>query len=234
MTLSYPTLELLKHKKKEEDSIKFTSESQITRWGGTLIDKRTSLKNFDRRYTVYRLSTLDLDLNEGLTPKLEKISLENTISYQDTCSALGVANYFLRCVDLESGDLISPLKLQKLIYYAQAWSLVLLDKSFFREDIEAWVHGPVVRTVWEKYKRYKYKSIPQPHIEEVPEFDPEKLEVLNEVWSAYGELSAKHLEALTHSESPWQNARNGVSPDEKSNAVISHEDMKSYYSSLLL
>lgn len=143
-------------------------------------------------------------------------------------SALDVARYFLSRVDREAGDTISPLKLQKLVYYAQAWSLVFRSQPLFDQDIEAWVSGPVVRDVWNEYKAYKYKDIPAPDNFE-KEFEEDELEVLEEVWNAYGELSAKYLVELTHSETPWLNARKGLEPAEKSTKIISHEDMKSYY-----
>ena len=67
-------------------------------------------------------------------------------------SAIDVANYFLCRVDREAGDTISLLKLQKLVYYAQAWSLVMRDQLLFSQDIEAWSSGPVVRDVWNQYE----------------------------------------------------------------------------------
>lgn len=147
-------------------------------------------------------------------------------------SALDIARYFLYRVDRDVGETISPLKLQKLVYYAQAWSLVLRDKPLFPEKIQAWIHGPAIYEVWDNYKEYQYGSIPEPK-EELPDFEEDEIEVLEEVWNTYGELSAKRLEDLTHSEDPWINARNGLSPAEKSSNVISHEDMKTYYASFL-
>ena len=144
-------------------------------------------------------------------------------------NALDVARYFLRRLDREAGDTISPLKLQKLLYYAQAWRLVLRERPLFSEAIEAWVSGSVVREVWDRYKAYKYHDIPQPDTENI-EFLEDEIEVLEEVWESYGELSARQLRDLTHSETPWLNARNGLEPAEKSVNPIPHEDMKVYYS----
>ncbi|HLO48870.1 MAG TPA: type II toxin-antitoxin system antitoxin SocA domain-containing protein [Kamptonema sp.] len=147
-------------------------------------------------------------------------------------SALDVARYFLCRLDREAGDTISPLKLQKLVYYAQAWSLVFRNHPLFDEDIEAWVHGPVVREVWKEYQDYKYSDIPESVDLSDIEFEEDEREVLEEVWSVYGELSAKRLEELTHSENPWIQARKGLEPAEKSTNIISHEQMKNYYASL--
>lgn len=142
--------------------------------------------------------------------------------------ALDVAKYFLCRVDREAGDTISPLKLQKLVYYAQAWSLVLRDEPLFQQNIQAWPHGPVVYDVWNTYKEYKHTAIPQPDACEL-DFTDDELEVLEEVWNTYGELSARQLVHLTHSEQPWIEARQGLDPEEKSQEVILHETMKSYY-----
>ncbi len=77
-------------------------------------------------------------------------------------NALNVAHYFLKRLDREAGDTRSPLKLQKILYYAQAWSLVLNNNPLFTEEIEAWVSDPVVREVWNEYQAYKYRDIPEP------------------------------------------------------------------------
>jgi uncharacterized phage-associated protein len=148
-------------------------------------------------------------------------------------SVASVACYFLHQVDREAGDTISPLKLQKLVYYAQAWSMVLRGEALFPDPIEAWMHGPVVRTLWELYKDYKHRDIPQP-TEPCPEFTSDELEVLEEVWSAYGELSARQLEHLTHSEEPWLEARRGLDPGDKSQNKIPLEHMQLYYERFLV
>lgn len=143
--------------------------------------------------------------------------------------ALDVARYFVCRVDRDAGDTISPLKLQKLVYYAQAWSLVLRGEPLFFQPIQAWPHGPVVYDVWNAYRDYKHTAIPQLDVCDLVDFTEDELDVLDEVWNAYGELSARQLENLTHSESPWIEARKGLDPSEKSQEVISHESMKSYY-----
>lgn len=148
-------------------------------------------------------------------------------------TALDVAMYFLCRVDRDAGDTMSALKLQKLVYYAQAWSLVLRDKPLFSENIEAWPHGPVVYDVWNNYREYKHTAIPEPEVCDL-NFSEDEIEVLEEVWNTYGELSARQLENLTHSEQPWQEAREGLDPGEKSREVISCETMKSYYEQYLI
>jgi uncharacterized phage-associated protein len=134
---------------------------------------------------------------------------------------------FVICFSREHGDPVSNLKLQKLLYYAQAWYLALNDHALFDERIEAWVHGPAVPPVYGDFKQWSWQPITM-------NVDPPNLEEgvvahLNEVMDAYGGFSAYELERLTHDEDPWRNARQGLAPDEPSHMVISHDDMRRYY-----
>jgi uncharacterized phage-associated protein len=125
------------------------------------------------------------------------------------------------------GDPISNLKLQKLLYYAQAWYLALYDEPLFSERIEAWVRGPVVPPVYGDYKSNTWNPIQE--IPEKPTLPPKVEAHLKEVMEAYGGLTALHLEQLTHQEDPWNFARKGLPRDEPSNNIISLDDMKTYY-----
>ena len=125
---------------------------------------------------------------------------------------------------------ITNLKLQKLLYYAQAWYLVFHDKTLFSEDLEAWVHGPVVARVFGEFKQYRWASIDCAG--NPPEADAVRAH-LSEVLRVYGGHTATQLERLTHQELPWREARGSLPPDEPSRNVISLKTMKDYYSSLL-
>ncbi len=121
---------------------------------------------------------------------------------------------------------ISNLKLQKLLYYAQAWHLALCKQPLFGEEIEAWVHGPVVPQIFRRYRDCKWNPISNGHA--VP--SPSLASHLDEVWRVYGSLSAYDLERLTHSEEPWRIARAGIPSDKSSNAIIEKSSMQEYYS----
>ncbi|MFM6174756.1 MAG: Panacea domain-containing protein [Sphaerospermopsis kisseleviana] len=69
-----------------------------------------------------------------------------------------VAKYFIRLAH-ETGSFISNLKLQKLVYYAQAWHLALFEQPLFNEDFEAWIHGPVVPELYHYYKKFGWRNI---------------------------------------------------------------------------
>ena len=124
-------------------------------------------------------------------------------------TASQIAKWLLSAIDRDSGDSITPLKLQKLIYYAQAWSLALPERAYplFDEDMQAWAHGPVVESVFHEYKHAGWDALPAP--DEVPE-----------------------IAEKTHHEDPWLEARGDIPPEARSNAVISKERMMDYYRGL--
>ena len=109
--------------------------------------------------------------------------------------------------------------------------LALLDAALFSEDIEAWIHGPVVPRVFGTFKEYRWNVIDRPVN---PLMDEAVVRHVNEVLVAYGKFGATDLERLTHSEQPWIYARRGIAPDEPSRNVISTNHMKSFYRSLAL
>jgi uncharacterized phage-associated protein len=127
----------------------------------------------------------------------------------------------------EHGDPLSNLKLQKLLYYAQAWHLAIFDQPLFGEQIEAWIHGPVVVPEYHRFKGWAWQPIAENP--EAPKMDETVEQHLNEVMDVYGGMTAYQLEQLTHTEAPWIDARKGVPADEPSNAVISHEQMMNFY-----
>jgi uncharacterized phage-associated protein len=132
-------------------------------------------------------------------------------------------------ISYEKQNPVSNLKLQKLLYYSQAWHLALSKVPLFAEEIEAWAHGPVVPQVFRYYKDCKWNPISRPALGQKPSY----VLHLEEVWRVYGKFRAFDLERLTHSEDPWKIARAGLPPDASSNRVISKSSMQEYYSSRL-
>ncbi|HEX2201715.1 MAG TPA: type II toxin-antitoxin system antitoxin SocA domain-containing protein [Longimicrobium sp.] len=137
-----------------------------------------------------------------------------------------VADYFVR-FSHEVGDPITNLKLQKLVYYAQAWHLALQGERLIADPFQAWVHGPVCPPLYQRFRPYGWnpisESVERPAL-------PDAVEAhLREVMEVYGGFSAWELERLTHAEAPWRNARGDLAPDEASTRVISEDDMRSFY-----
>lgn len=141
-----------------------------------------------------------------------------------------VADFFL------TKESMTPKKLQKLSYYAEAWHQALLDKPLIHdESFQAWVHGPVAPNLYRKYKEYGWRPIPQEKDKGVNErFCDDSLSILESVWETYGDQDGNSLEALTHSELPWRNARVGLDSRTNANNVIAVEDMKKYYQEIYI
>lgn len=147
-------------------------------------------------------------------------------------NAQQIADFFLRH-SAESGDFISNLKLQKLLYYAQGWHLAFFGKTLFEEDFEAWVHGPVIPAIYRKYKTSGWSPIQVNGHTHKPQLSSKVEALLVEIYEKYGSLDASQLERLTHREQPWKAARGNLAPDSSSRELISQSSMKSYFSSLL-
>jgi len=142
-------------------------------------------------------------------------------------SCFDIADYFIWLAN-ETGSFVSNLKLQKLVYYAQAWHLALYETPLFLEDFEAWVHGPVIPTLYQKYKSFGW----QPILEDAKPNLPENIqEFLHEVTEEYFACDAYELEQMTHIEDPWNLARGGLRSDIPSNAIINKTWMQEYYRS---
>lgn len=143
-----------------------------------------------------------------------------------------VANFFLKIVDRDSGSTITPLKLQKILYYAQGYYLANYDKPLFEDDFQAWAHGPANEGIYDKYKSYKYNTIPMPE-EDLPLMDDELNDFLNDIWQTFGIYDGKYLEEQTHKESPWIEARKGYAPGEKCHVIITKESMKRFFKTVI-
>jgi uncharacterized phage-associated protein len=124
----------------------------------------------------------------------------------------------------------STMKLQKLIYYCQAWHLVWEERPLFRAKIEAWANGPVVRSIYEKHRgRFEVATWPQG---DASQLSTSEQESVTAVLGFYGDRTAQWLSELTHQEDPWLEARHGLGPGIRGNTEITHAAMAEYYSSL--
>lgn len=144
-----------------------------------------------------------------------------------------ISRYFLY-LGSKNRKPINSKKLQKLLYYAQAWYLTFRDEPLFNEDIYAWVYGPAVKSIYLKYKKYGFDRINEPvNIKFIYTIPDDVKGILNSVWDNYGKFDADYLVMLSHSETPWIEARKGLQPTDSSDNIISLEAMKEYYSKKL-
>ena len=143
--------------------------------------------------------------------------------------AENVVNYLIFLASQENQEKeregITNLKLQKVLYLAQAYYLAKLGKPLFTEKLEAWDYGPVVPEVYRKLKRHGSKPIIVE--EDKSTLAEEDKEVLKKIWDTFGGYSASRLVDIVHAHTPWKEAN--ISADK----VISHKVIKDYYSPLL-
>lgn len=143
-----------------------------------------------------------------------------------------IADFFL------SKKSLTHKKVQKLVYYAYAWFIALynqdennIENVLFKEQPEAWIHGPVFPTLYKKYKTYSWNEIAQ---KKEKKFKSEDLQAfLEAIWNKFGSYSADQLECMTHQEDPWINARKNMREDNPSKEKISLKDIFVYYNSLI-
>ena len=141
--------------------------------------------------------------------------------------AIDVAKWFILYNDMvvtdNGGDLISNLKLQKLLYYAQGCFLAVKGRRLFADPLVAWQHGPVVADVYHYYKSNGANGIQFDESDtiDMSEFDDEENELLKQVYEVFGQYSAWKLRNMTHQETPWKETKNGE--------VISTEIIKEYF-----
>jgi uncharacterized phage-associated protein len=133
---------------------------------------------------------------------------------------------------LKKHGTMTAMKLHKLMYYAQAWSLVWDEKPLFKNRIEAWANGPVVPWLY-RLHRGKFEL----SIGEIPEADystlsDEQRKTVKAVLEFYGNKPPQWLSDLTHSEKPWRDARRGLAPGERGKNEITTAAMHEYYGSL--
>jgi uncharacterized phage-associated protein len=141
-------------------------------------------------------------------------------------SVLDVAAYILKKCGPQSA-----MKLQKLVYYTQAWSTVWLDRPLFSDRIEAWANGPVCPALYQLH-RGEFMVEAKNSLDRSPVLSPEETKTIDSVLDFYGGKPSQWLSDLTHSESPWMDARAGLSPGERGEKEITPAAMHEYYSSL--
>lgn len=124
---------------------------------------------------------------------------------------------------------MSPKKLQKLCFYAQALHLALNNERLVDCEFQAWIHGPVCPELYTSYKNWGFKDIPMVEMPERIRNDEYINDFINTIYDGFGFMSADRLEDLTHSENPWIEARGNLNSWENSDNVITDESMIEYY-----
>ncbi len=131
---------------------------------------------------------------------------------------------------------VTPLALQKLLYYAQGIYLAKYNAPLFEEDCQAWVHGPVYETVYGMFRDFKYNPIDDERFAvlkgQYAYLKSEAIDVLDMVLGSFGQYSGKVLECITHQEAPWLEARQEVDASEKTQNVMEKDSIKRHFLSV--
>lgn len=146
-------------------------------------------------------------------------------------NAKQIAHYFIYKSNPYSNENITNLKLQKLLYYAQGHYLVENSGNpLFKNEIEAWVHGPVVRDVYSQYSHYNFNVIENDvNLEMIADIEDETKELLDQVWDKYKKYNGKQLELMTHQESPWKDIRGDLPPFVYTDDPIPLREIQNYF-----
>ncbi len=159
---------------------------------------------------IYDIITKTYNINKVSLYKKE-VSL---MSIKAKYNAINIANWFLnenrKQMNFEDSEFITNLKLQKLLYYAQGYYLAKKGRNLFDEDFLAWEHGPVIRKVYDKFKKFGSNGI-QYEDDYDERIDEDTISLLKTVYKEFGQYTAWKLRDMTHQEKPWKETiRNSI------------------------
>lgn len=127
---------------------------------------------------------------------------------------------------------VSAMKLQKLMYYAQAWHMVWKEQPLFADDFQAWANGPVLPALYALHRGMFKVDASLFKNADANALQPQERESIDKVLAFYGAKTAQWLSNLTHQENPWLEARGNLPAGAASDTVIPHSALHEYYSSL--
>lgn len=183
----------------------------------------TSPSYMKRLLTENKDRIADAAYNRAMTAAA---SLENLFSVSE--KMLRVISYVF-----EKLEEVTPLMLQKLLYFIQGIYSALYGRPMFAEDCEAWVHGPVYPEVYNLFRDFKYNPIEDARFAVLygtaEKLTEEEKKVIDLVLDTFGVYGGKTLERITHSERPWREARKGYDDNIHSNAMLKKESISAYY-----
>ncbi|MDY3205918.1 MAG: DUF4065 domain-containing protein [Arcobacter sp.] len=171
--------------------------------------------------------------NHQIKYKLKKMKKNNSkVIASENISVFDIADFFIRIasqkmIDDNLSEGITHLKLQKILYFAQAVYLSIYNKALFNEEIQSWQYGPVIKEVYSKYSRKGNSTITTSNFEY--KIDDKKIaEFLKSVWELFGKYSAYELINITHNHAPWKESYVKGCKD----IIIEKKVLRDYYKGL--
>lgn len=143
---------------------------------------------------------------------------------------IDVAKYLIKKSRPGTLENITNLKLQKLLYYSQGFHLAINHEPLFNEEIQAWVHGPVIPEIYNEFKNYSYREITQRYVNNEIDLSQKEMKLLDDVWEIFKSYTGKDLEEMTHKEAPWLTARDGLNSLDYCSKEISQDAIREYFS----
>ncbi len=142
-------------------------------------------------------------------------------------TAIQIANWFIDRASRD-GEVLTNLKLQKLVHIANGWHLHFKNEPLFGDDVEAWPYGPVIPAVYHAFKSFGAGAVTE--VGQVPVLTGDTLQIVESVWNSYGKISAITLVGMTHKPgSPWsQTVAKGLGQG----TVIPRDSIKMHYDEL--
>lgn len=143
---------------------------------------------------------------------------------------MDVARYliFLAASEPEP-EFLTHMRLHKLLYYVQGWSLALRKRPIFPDRIEAWAHGPVVRDLYPHFADNGDKPITPQDLLISDRLSEDDKDLIGSVWEAYKAYSSSSLRSMTHNEAPWKEARGQCAPADRCTTEITQDALKRFF-----
>lgn len=147
--------------------------------------------------------------------------------------ACELAAYLLGKVRHPAGETINTLKLNALLYYAEAWSLAMFEREITPDELQAWDSGPMYPALWNLLGHRGWNDLAADDLAPPPEFDEETQGLLDDVWQAYGDFSLPELEKMIKADAPWKEARRGLQAWDITKRPMSKPRMAEFYQATL-
>ena len=180
----------------------------------------------DPNYYLILLESNQANLPSKMGYEKSKSATEKLLGVDDEqLSKIDVIIDYLLC---RCGD-ITPLTLQKALYYIQGFYFAFTGEFLFKEDCQAWVHGPAFPKIYDQYKKNGYDPISESEVCDESELMTFEKAIVDSIIRNFCCYSGKILESFTHSETPWLKARGNLLPDAPSNIPIPKEMIGEYF-----